>query len=504
MGGEVKEYFRLGEGPALEVVEKLPTPEEVFKVPKLSGWKLFATVFGPSFTALGGALGSGEWLMGPTVAVSYGMKLFWIAWVGCLFQTIYNIAFCRMTMLVGEPALVYFARVFPRKFWIAWNVAVLFFALSWPGWALGAATALGSIVLGRVPGVGVPPEQVAADAVFVRYLGIGLFLFTFFVVMFGGKIYNTLEYILRFKVLFVTFTVFILAIIYGKPEIWAETLEGYVSIGYIPPGVDIFLLGGWWGYTGWLSAINFLMSNWYRDKGYGVGALVGYLPAIIGGKKIEVSPVGKIFKLTPENLATWKRWEKLLVWDQWLIFFPFGVIGMTMPAILVASFIPIGTRLPEWGIAAHVATQFGAMWGPIGYYFISLVGLIVLWGTQLQIMDTLTRNMTDLLWSTSEGIRKWAKGDVRRVYYPFMACYIAFAMWAIWQAPPLIILLLSANIANFGGYAVFLLYRLERKLPKELRLRWYYWIFLYAFAILCWFFFVAVFILGWLLGIKVF
>ncbi|MEM4519556.1 MAG: hypothetical protein QXD94_03880, partial [Sulfolobales archaeon] len=96
-GKEPREQYRLGEGPALEVVEKLPTPEEVFKVPKLSGWKLFATIFGPSFTALGGALGSGEWLMGPTVAVSYGMKFFWFIWVGCFFQTIYNIAFCRMT-----------------------------------------------------------------------------------------------------------------------------------------------------------------------------------------------------------------------------------------------------------------------------------------------------------------------------------------------------------------------------------------------------------------------
>ncbi|MEM4567201.1 MAG: hypothetical protein QXM48_02595 [Sulfolobales archaeon] len=53
MGSEVKEYFRLGEGPALEVVEKLPTPEEVFKVPKLSGWKLFTTILGPSFMGFG-------------------------------------------------------------------------------------------------------------------------------------------------------------------------------------------------------------------------------------------------------------------------------------------------------------------------------------------------------------------------------------------------------------------------------------------------------------------
>ncbi|MEM4812459.1 MAG: hypothetical protein QXO85_06385 [Sulfolobales archaeon] len=84
----------------------------------------------------------------------------------------------------------------------------------------------------------------------------------------------------------------------------------------------------------------------------------------------------------------------------------------------------------------------------------------------------------------SEGIRKWAKGDVRRVYYPFLAIYVAFAIYVFGAyiatgTTPLIILLLSANIANFGGFfAWYLLWDIERKLPKELRLRWYYWPFL--------------------------
>ncbi len=491
----VKETFRLGEGPALEVVDRLPTPEEVFKIRRLSPWTLFAIVLGPSFMALGGALGSGEWILGPSIAAQYGLYLFWLAWVGVVLQTIYNIAFAKITVAIGEPALVYMARNRPRAFWLPFLTAVLFFAFAWPGWAATAATGLAVFILGRLP--------TAEDATFVRLLGMSLFLVTVLAVSIGGKIASTLEMVFRFKVLFVTATIFILALIVSSPEIWNELLTGYRSIGYIPKGIDIILLGGFWGYIGWASALNYLLTNYYRDKGYGMGSVVGYIPAMIGGKKIELSATGKIFKLTPENIATWKRWERLVILDQWLIYAVFAIIGITLPAVMVRSMVPLGTNLPGWGIAAHVANQFGAMWGPAGFYLIAFVGVVVLWGTQLFTMDMLSRNITDLLWSTSEGVRKWAKGDVRRIYYTFFIIYTAFAMWAIWQAAPLTLILISANMANFGGfYAWYLLWNINRKLPKELRLRWYYWPPIIIFSIMCMFFFVAL-VLAQFFGIKV-
>jgi len=494
-----KEEFKLGEGPALEVVDRLPTPEEVFKVPKLTGWRLFTTVLGPSFMALGGALGSGEWLMGPTLSARYGLYLFWLVWVGVILQTIYNIAFARITAITGEPALVYMSRLKPRAFWIVFLALVLFLANAWPGWASGAATALGVFILGRLP--------TAAETDFVALLGVILFLICVFVVTIGGKIAATLEYVFRFKVLAVTIIVFTLALIVSRPEIWAELAVGYASIGYIPKGIDVYLLGGWWGYIGWASALNYLLTNYYRDKGYGMGAVVGYIPAIIGGKRIELSAVGKIFKLTPENLATWKRWERLIIYDQWLIYATFAIIGMTLPSVMVRSVVPIGTTLPAWGIAAHVANEFGRMWGPFGFYLIAFIGLIVLWGTQLQFVDMLTRNMTDLLWSTSERVRKWAKGDVRRVYYGFLAVYITFAIYVFVAfvargVAPLIILLLGANMANFGAfYAWYCLWKIDRQLPKELRLKWYYWPFIAIFCAMCCFFFIVM-VLGQL-GIRI-
>jgi hypothetical protein len=115
--------------------------------------------------------------------------------------------------------------------------------------------------------------------------------------------------------------------------------------------------------------------------------------------------------------------------------------------------------------------------------------------------------MTDLLWSTSEGVRKWAKGDVRRVYYTFLFIYVAFAIYVFAAfiatgTAPLIILLLSANIANFGGfYAWYVLWDIDRKLPKELRLGWYYWPFILIFCAMCSFFFIVM-VLGQL-GIRI-
>jgi Mn2+/Fe2+ NRAMP family transporter len=223
-----------------------------------------------------------------------------------------------------------------------------------------------------------------------------------------------------------------------------------------------------------------------------MGSVVGFIPAVIGGKKVPLSPVGAIFKLAPENLKTWKIWEKLLHLDLWLIFFIGGMFGMLLPAMIVSSLVPVGTTLPAWGIAAHVSNQFAAKVGPWGYYFIALIGFFILFSTQLGVLDELVRVVTDTLWNTSEGVRKWAKGDVRRIYYPFLAIYLIFACFAMWAAAPLILLLIGANVTHFLGiWLIPVLTYLDRKLiPKELRtplwviiITWTMWAFHLFFAI---------------------
>jgi Mn2+/Fe2+ NRAMP family transporter len=490
------ETFKFGIEP-IEVIDKLPTPEEVFGVPKLTTGNLITKVLGPAAIVLGVSIGSGEWLMGPSVAAAYGLYLFWLVWLGALLQTIWNCSFARITIATGESATRYLNRVPPGAwFWSPLIIILAWLGWAWPGWASASATAVMAMVLGRIPG----PEH--ADL--VRYTGVVLFLICLLVLAVGRKIERTLEiFNWVFGVGFTLFSmIFIIAPLTVTWEALSEAAIGVVSVGYIPKGVDALLLGGWWGYIGYATGLNILTSGYYRDKGYGVGSLVGYIPAAIGGKKIPISPSGKMFKITRENLETWRKWVKLLKYDQWGIFFIGALLGMFLPSLAVRSVTKIGTSLPAWGIAAHIATQFAAKVGPWGFYFISLVGIACLMPTQLGVLDILIRTTTDTAWIHG-GVRKFFKDDIRILYYTLNIVYIIFASWAMWQAAPLILLLIAANMANIAAifYVPAVLY-LNTKLPKELKPGAWEYVALIIFWILC-IFFAAAMISQQFFGVKI-
>ncbi|MCS7108856.1 MAG: Nramp family divalent metal transporter [Sulfolobales archaeon] len=480
------EQAMLGARP-VRVIDKLPSPEEVFNLPKLTWGNIFTKVLGPAAIPLGMAIGSGEWLMGPAVAAGYGLGLFWLVWIGMVIQAVYNVWWARMVVAVGEPINVLLSRIPPAHLWSTLSMIFSFLRMFWPGWAAAAATGLMAIVLGKIPG--------AAEAELVRWTGVVLFLLCAFLVSIGGKIESTLEIIEKLMIAFILGAlIFILvpvAVGY-RPAVIGEAVFGSLNIGRIPRGVDLLLFAGWFAYIGDACAANADGSGYWRDKGYGTGSKVGFIPAVIGGKKIMLSPLGAVFKITPENLKTWKVWERMINLDMWLIFFIGGMLGMYLPSIMVAALVPPGTTLPAWGIAAHVANEMKAIVGPWGYYLVAFTGFMVLFSTQLGVVDRLTRIITDVSWTSVEAIRKWTKGDVRRLYYPALLIYLAFGCSSLWIAAPLIILLIGANIVHFYGvWLIPALTYIDRKiLPKELRapiwmplVAWILWAFHLFFAI---------------------
>ncbi|MGZ3495089.1 MAG: Nramp family divalent metal transporter, partial [Thermodesulfobacteriota bacterium] len=60
-----------GCGPAFEVTD-FPEP-----LRQITPKKLFM-ILGPAIIALGGTIGGGEWLIGPSLFVKYGLALLWI------------------------------------------------------------------------------------------------------------------------------------------------------------------------------------------------------------------------------------------------------------------------------------------------------------------------------------------------------------------------------------------------------------------------------------------
>jgi len=99
--------------PALPLSD-LPKPEEVFGVKRFDAWTVIRYVLGPSMIALGFAIGSGEWLLGPLAFGKFGfVGLGILVTASAVLQTFYNVENARYTMATGEVPILGFARVPP-------------------------------------------------------------------------------------------------------------------------------------------------------------------------------------------------------------------------------------------------------------------------------------------------------------------------------------------------------------------------------------------------------
>ena len=101
--------------------------------------------------------------------------------------------------------------------------------------------------------------------------------------------------------------------------------------------------------------MNITLSNWARDKGYGMGQRVGYIPAAVGGQNVKLAHTGFIVTPTPENMARWRGWWRIVRADQWGVFFAGAMLGMMLPALLYVTFLPAGTDIQGLGISAALA-----------------------------------------------------------------------------------------------------------------------------------------------------
>ncbi|HWU38452.1 MAG TPA: Nramp family divalent metal transporter, partial [Candidatus Acidoferrum sp.] len=324
-----------GKGPRFEE-DNLPDP------PRDVTFRKLMAVLGPAIIALGGTIGGGEWLVGPSLFVKWGLALLWITTISSVLQTYLNLEMCRYTLYTGEPITVGFMRLAPGKAFWGWLFTIVgFMERAMPGWALGTATALAALQLGKIPG--------APDKGTVIIWGYVVFASCCIIISLGKTIERTLEWANWIMMIVVLGGLFLLDLYIVPASVWWEGFKGFFSFGYWPQGVDLLLLGALVGYSAYGGFGNNAISNWYRDKGYGMGGKVGYIPAAIGGKIYHVSHVGRIAPETSENLDRFKGWWKFLNIDQWFIFFGGAMVGMFLPGILYVGTLPRGMDLPSWG-----------------------------------------------------------------------------------------------------------------------------------------------------------
>jgi Mn2+/Fe2+ NRAMP family transporter len=432
-------------------------------------WRNLIGVVGPGTIALGVAIGAGEWLLGPAVTAQYGAALLWVATVSVLLQTVYNEEACRYTLYTGEPIYAGFMRTRPGPtFWACVYSVLAFLQIGWPGVALSAATALAAGTLGRLP--------TDADRDVVLLFGYATLLGSVAIIVFGAKVERSLEKAQWFMIAWIIGFLLIVGIAFVSPSVWLTIIGGFVGVGavqqgLIPPGTDLFLLAGFAAYAGLGGIVNATISNWARDKGLGMGAAVGYIPAAVGGRKLELAAVGKVFETTPANLTKWRAWWQYLHADQVGIWAVGCFVGLALPALITVQFVPPGTAIGGFGVAVQQAEGIARVWGPVFWFLTLLTGFWILFSSQLGLTDVFPRMVTDMLWTGSARVRAWRGGDIRIVYYGALAIFVGWGCIAINLTQPLVLVQIAAIVGsfNFVVLAIHTLIVNRRFLPPELQ-----------------------------------
>jgi len=492
---------------------ELPTtclpPWEVADLPepKPLSWRQWYRFIGPGLVMMGIQIGGGEWLFGPDITARYGGGLMWIATIAIVAQVFYNIECGRYALYCGEPVFTGFMRTRPGPmFWVG-VILLLNFAALIPGLSTHGAAIFSALWLGHPPQA--EDKWLVTLVAFLFLLGISL------PIVVGGKIYNMLQAVMTVKVFAVLSFCLLMGLYWVDHANWWQVFSGFVRFGELPttnadgdevmvnfltdwwqgaelPALalgNIALIGGFAGYAGGGGLGNATYSNFVRDKGWGMGSLVGAIPSAVGGTHVSLSHLGTAFPITDENLRRWRGWWRYVLTDQLFVWTPGCFMGMALPALLsmqFAKYSDLKGKNLEWAQALITADgirhdpRFGPGLSQALWVITLIVGLLVMLPSQMSIIDDFSRRWTDILWSGVSRIRDSLHGNqVRRIYYGILIGYVAWSLICFWAfsvyGSPKLMTIVIANLNNVAiGVTSFHLLHINRTLlPPALRPRWY-------------------------------
>jgi hypothetical protein len=419
-------------------------------------------VIGPGAIMAATSIGGGEWLVGPAAAVKYSSSIFLIATVAIVLQVIFNLEAIRYTLYTGEPIYGGIMRLKPGpKFWAGFYTLLGFFQLGWPALAGSAAATLFGAWMGRMPG--------APDQANQAWIATALIIAVVFILSFGGTIERMLEYFAWTMLAVVFLFLLTVNVAFVPLSHWWRTFTGFFSLAGLQHPIDWGLIGALAATAGSGGMGNLTVTNWVRDKGFGMGSKVGAIPSAVGGHAIQLSHVGTVFPATSENLARWREWMRYVHVDQIWVWGLFCFVGMYLNVNLATAIIPHGTDLQGLAAGAYQAEYLSKIWP--GFWFLTLFnGFWILFKTQLGNTDILVRTITDALWMSSSRARDFKRG-IRAIYYGILLVFSIWGAFVIRSASPFQLFKILANMAGIvlaiAGVQIFLVNR--RFLPPAVR-----------------------------------
>jgi hypothetical protein len=417
-------------------------------------------VLGPSVLLLAGAIGSGEFVLWPYITSQVGLSLVWLTLLGVTTQYFLNMEIERYTLATGETAVTGFTRL-----WKPWGLLFIVMTIvpwAWPGWATGGTTTL-SFVFGF------------SEAA-VPWVTIGVLVLIGAVLTASPVVYRTVEKIQFFMVaLIVLFVLYAMFFLIGG-EGYAGLGKGFTSFSEIPDGISTIgtatLLGAI-AFAGAGGAMNLAQSNWMRDKGLGMGARLPKVVSPFTGEEIAAPTTGYLFKRDGENMRRWNAWWKLAHREQFTTFFVIGAVTLFVFMALTYVTVGQGVAAESFDFIQLQGEELGDVQGSWLATAFWLIGTVVLFSTNLAVLDMVGRITADVL---KTGLLKdsttWTES---KLYFAVVWTEIVFGsiilLSGITQPVLLLVIASSLNGLVMFVYSVLLIQLNRFTLPREIGLK---------------------------------
>lgn len=416
-----------------------------------------ARMVGPGVVAVGIGMAAGEIILWPYLTVLGGLGLLWLAVTTLAVQFVINMEIERYTLATGQTVVAGFSR-----WWRGWGVLICLagaFQYAWPGWATS-----GSTVLTYLAGGGSPVWTTVLGLVLVGVL-----------LSVSKVVYTTVERVEAVKVALTLFFLLVVVVFVISLGTWGDAATAAVThVGRIPAETSFTLLLSALGAAGAGGVHNLVLSNWIRDKRYGMGAHVPRLISPITGREEAAGADRYVFEPTDENLARWRVWWRRANLEHFVTFALVCLVTITVMCML--AYQTLGGRAGLGNDPSFLRTEGEVLAGLAGDWLRLLflaVAAVSLWAASLGLLDIIGRVAADFLRrSFLAGSPRWTEA---RIYLAVVWAEIVLGSLILLSGftQPLGLLVVSTCAASVVTllYSILLVRLNVRDLAKPLRLR---------------------------------
>lgn len=418
-------------------------------------------LIGPSFIILALGLGSGEVILWPYLASNYGLGIAWGAILGITFQYFMNMEIERYALVKGESVFVGIYRLFrPSVYWFIFSTFI--------GFGLPGIIAASAKVMASLFGI---------DN--FKWLAILFLVIIGLILSMGKTVYGMMERITKIIISIGVPFIFLLAVFLAARTDWAMLWAGVIGRGdgfyFLPEGISIATFLAAFAYSGAGGNLNLTQSIYIKEKGYGMGFYSQKISSLFSKEKDnEIVLDGTDCVGTPSDVNRFKKWWRLISLEHAFVFWFLG--GISMIFLMLLSYVTthdlagnsegINFVINEGGVIGEMMLPF------VGTLFLAVVS-IMLFQTQLGVMDSTSRIMAENFAIQKLDGQEKGKINLSKIYYSFVWAQIIFGivlfLYNIYEPKKLIVFGAVINAFAMFVHLGLVSWLNHRSLPKVFR-----------------------------------